>query len=85
MKTLFWVFWILDLLLFVINLWAIGFRKGFGAGIDFNQVFLVVLILLLAAALWSKVTAKPAWLSLGLAALPLIGMFIWYLVDSSAD
>ncbi len=82
MTKLFWVCWILDLLILVFNLWATGFREGFGAGTGLNAFVTLALIAVLVTALLCKVYSSIAWLPVGVAALPLLGLLIAYVVDS---
>ena len=82
---LLWIFWIIDVLLILLVLAGSGFRSGFGAGNDFNNTALLVLMLLLLSSIITRIVVKPRWVSLTLAALPILLLLLFYLFDKNAD
>jgi len=80
-----WICWIIDVLLILLVLAGSNFRSGFGAGNDFNNIALLVLLLLLLSSIITRIVVKPKWVSLTLAALPILLLFVFYLFDKNAD
>lgn len=81
MNFLFWLLFVVNLLLIGFMIWGIGFRASFGATTDWNSIALIVLILLQAGSLFVRYgEKKPHW-SLCMVALPVMVLFIVYLLD----
>jgi len=81
----FWILWIIDVLLILLVLVGSNFRSGFGAGNDFNNIALLVLVLLLLSSIITRIVIKPRWVSLTLAALPLLLLLLFYFFDKNSD
>jgi hypothetical protein len=81
----FWIFWIIDVLLILLIVAGSNFRSGFGAGNDFNNMALLVLLLLLLTSIITRIVVKPKWVSLTLAALPILLMILFYFFDKNTD
>jgi hypothetical protein len=82
---LFWLCWIIDVLLILLVMAGSNFRSGFGAGNDFNNMALLVLLVLLLASILTRILVRPKWVSLVLAALPILLLLVFYLFDKNTD
>jgi hypothetical protein len=81
MSFLFWLGWGFNLLLLIIAFMGKGFRAGFGAGVDLNVLFIVVLIAVLAGSLILRFSVKQKWMSLVVVSLPICMMLFLYLFE----
>jgi len=81
MAFLFWLFWIADLLICLVTVLGKGFRESFTAS-SINAWFAVLLFGCTLGGLLLRFVFKKALLSLLVAALPLLILMIWYLVDT---
>ena len=81
MSFLFWLLWIIDLLLAILILWGKEHRSSYGASVDLNTLMLIGVVLVLFGSLVTRYYFKNMMASLMVVALPLIGMFVWYLFD----
>jgi len=81
MNVLFWICSIIDFLLILMILAGSKFRTGFGANNDFNNMAILLLVIILVAAVVVRIIVRPKWVSLLLAALPIVLMIIIYLFE----
>lgn len=81
MSFLFWMLWIVNLMLLLLAMLGKGFRSGFGAGIDFNTLVIISLLIVLAGSLIFRFTAKQKWISVVVVSLPLLATLVMYLLE----
>jgi hypothetical protein len=81
MSFLFWLGWGVNLFLLIIAFLGKGFRSSFGAGVDLNVLFIVVLIAVLAGSLILRFSVKQKWISLVVVSLPICMMLGLYLFE----
>lgn len=81
MSFLFWLCWIINVLMLLIAIVGKGFRSGFGAGVDFNVLLTIVLVVVLAGSLILRFSVKQKWISLVVVSLPLCMMLVLYLFE----
>ena len=84
MNFLFWLLLFIDALLIIFTVWASGFRSGFGASTTLNSFMLAGYIIVFIAALVFRYSVKPRWISLLIIALPVLILFIVYLMDKKS-
>jgi hypothetical protein len=83
MGLFFWIFWILDALLLALSVLGGGFKSSFGASSDLNTWVTILMFLVLILSLVLRFVFKLRLPSVLVAALPLLVMFVAYLVDKS--
>lgn len=81
MNFLFWAIWIVNLLLLLLAILGKNFRSGFGAGVDLNVLFIIVLLAILVGSLILKFAVKQKWISLVVVSLPLLAVLVFYVFD----
>jgi hypothetical protein len=81
MTFLFWTCIIIDILLVALTVAGSNFRSSFGASTDFNTIALIVYGLSIAGAIICRFAVKPKWVSLLIAALPVLILFLLYLFE----
>jgi hypothetical protein len=81
MNALFWILWIIDIFLLLLVIAGANFRSGFGAGVDFNTIATVGMVILVVAAFLLKLMTKHRWWPLILAAMPLVILLLMYIND----
>lgn len=79
MNLLFWLLWLLNLSFIVLVLWASSYRSGFGAGVDFNTILVIGVVVILVASLIVRFGLKKHGASVGIVGLPILGLLFWYL------
>ena len=84
MNFLFWLLFIVDLLFAILVIFLSGVRQNFGAQSDLNSWLLIVLVVLIIASLVFRYALKMPRVSLVIVALPILGMFMWYLYDKNS-
>jgi len=82
MTALFWLCWIIDLLLCAVAIVGKGFANSFHAGGSVPWLAILLIGSTTGALLLHLVLKKSLWPA-GLAALPLIVLFILYLVEKA--
>ncbi|HEY3386680.1 MAG TPA: hypothetical protein VGK46_09230 [Saprospiraceae bacterium] len=81
MTFLFWSCWVINVLILIIAILGKGFRSSFGAGVDFNILLIIFLLIILASSLILRFALKQKGLSLFVVSLPLLAMFVLYLYE----
>ena len=81
MNFLFWLLWILDILLLGFVIAGSNFRAGFGASTDLNSWLTILLVIVVILSIILRFSVKQKNISLGVAAIPFIILFIMYLFD----
>ncbi len=81
MNFLFWLLWILDLLLVGFVIIGANFRTSFGAGTEVSSIMLIILVIILIGSLVLRYAFRQVNWSLFVVALPLIIMFVGYLLE----
>jgi hypothetical protein len=81
MNILFWLCWIIDLLLVLLVVAGSKFRISFGANTDVNNIAILLLVLILLSAIITRIVIKQKWISLMLAALPILMLILLYLFE----
>jgi hypothetical protein len=76
---MFGLFFILDVLFLLLLAMGSGLRSSFGAMTDLNSWMTIVVILVLISSLLLRFYFKLKVVSLVIVALPILGMFVWYL------
>lgn len=83
MAVLFWILFFVDVLLCLLTVAGKGFRDSFGAS-SINTWFTVLLFIGTFGGLLARLIFKKPQLSLMVVAVPVLVMFVWYLIDSRA-
>ncbi len=81
MNFLFWLFWIVDLLLVGLLVAGSSLRLSFGASTDLNSWLTILTILVVLANVILRFTVKQKHISLLVAALPVIVLFLMYIFE----
>ena len=82
MNLLFWLIWVIDLSICLLSFVGKGFRRSFTAS-DPSFWFQILLFGSLFGSLILRLLFKRFLWSLAVAALPLLVLLIWYLVDKA--
>ena len=83
MNFIFWLLWVLNFLIVLLNLWGTSFRKSFGASTDFNTISLIVLVVIMVGSLVARYGFRNTRLSLAIIALPFLILLVMYIIDKS--
>ena len=83
MTALFWILFIVDVLLCLLTVLGKDFRDSFGAS-DINTWFTVLLFVGTLGGLLARLVFRKPQVSLWLVAVPVLVMFVWYLIDTRA-
>jgi hypothetical protein len=81
MNFLFWLLWIVNVLLLLLAVAGSGFRSSFGANTDMNGMITILVIIILIASIWLKLSVRQKWISLAVVAIPVLFMFFMYLFE----
>ena len=81
MNILFWTLTLINILLLTFTMWAKGFRSGFGASTDLNVLMLLGYSIVIIASFIVKFGLKQKEWAVGVAALPMLLLFVMYLFD----
>lgn len=81
MPFLFWTLWVVNLLLLALAIVGKGYRSSFGAGIDFNVVMILGLLIVLVSSLVLRFAVKQKAISLVVVSIPLLVVLVMYLFD----
>ncbi len=84
MSTLFWILFVADLLLCLLVMVGKSFRDSFGAS-SINTWFTVLLFIGTVGGFVARVVLRKPQASLVLVSVPVLVMFVWYLIDSRAS
>jgi hypothetical protein len=82
MAFLFWLFWTLDLGIGLLTFFGKGFRRSFTASDPTAWVSVFLAICIIAAPV-IRFIFRRTLLGLIVAALPLLVMLVWYLIDKT--
>jgi len=77
----FWLFLVLDILLTLLAFWGKGFRESSGA-IHINYWLPALLVGSTVGGILLRFVFRKALIALGVVALPLLVLLIWYLIDT---
>jgi hypothetical protein len=83
MNAIYWTICVLNLLLLGIAVAGKGLRAGFGAGVDFNTLLILLLMVALAGSLLIRFGMKQKEFSLVVVCLPLLAMMLLYLYEKA--
>jgi hypothetical protein len=83
MNAIYWTIWVLDFLLLGMAIAGKNFRSGYGAGVDFNTLFILLLMVAMAGSLVIRFGMKQKGFSLVLVSLPLLAMILLYLYEKA--
>lgn len=64
-------------------MWGSGFRSSYGAGIDFNTLLLIGIVLTLVLSLMVRYSLKMPGLSVLVVALPFLALGIYYVWEKN--
>ena len=81
MNFLFYVFTLINILLLVVTVWAKGFRSSFGASTDINVFMMLGYSIIIVGSFVVKFGLKQKDWAVGVAALPVMVLFLMYLFD----
>ena len=81
MPFLFWTLWVINLLLLALAMFGKGFRSSFGAGIDFNVVMILGLLIVLVSSLVLRFAVKQKAISLVVVSIPLLVLLAMYIFE----
>ena len=81
MTFLFWSCWVINVLMLILAIIGKGFRSSFGAGVDFNILMIIFLVIILTGSLIIRFSLRHKGLSLIVVSLPLLTMFVLYLYE----
>jgi hypothetical protein len=84
MNMLFWICLVFDLLFLGLISAGTKFRASFGAGNDFNNMAMILLVLILIAAVMTRILVSRKWVSLVFAALPVLLLLLLFLLESKS-
>ncbi|HRI26960.1 MAG TPA: hypothetical protein PK239_05620 [Chitinophagales bacterium] len=79
--ALFWLFLVIDILLTIVSLVGKGYRESYGAS-AINLWFPALVIGSTVGGILLRFVFRRALWALGVVALPLLVLLIWYLVDT---
>lgn len=85
MNFLFWLLWIVDILLVGLLVAGSGLRSSFGASTDLNSWLTILIIVVVLASIILRFTVKQKYISLLVAALPLIVLFLMYIFEKKTN
>jgi len=81
MPFLFWTLWVINLLLLALATVGKGYRSSFGAGIDFNVVMILGLLIVLVSSLVLRFAVKQKAISLVVVSIPLLVVLAMYIYE----
>ena len=81
MTFLFWALTVINVLLLLFAGWAKGFRSSFGASTDITVLMMLGYGIVIVASFVVKFGLKQKDWAVGVAALPVIVLFVMYLFD----